>query len=211
MLKLQTCYSNSKARRMKENKEAVKKLKASIKDYIYLAISLFILFSVISNFDIRITPKSSVIVKAQEPEVTEIVRERFVAEPDTRVLKLRTYLEERKSPLAPHSELIISEADKYGLDWTKTVAIACLESACGHKLPNGSHNAWGLGGSKFMRFGNWEESIKYVSNLLGTKYKQAENQGVKYSYCPESDGCNPSWAYIVTQTSHEILSLEGER
>lgn len=208
MIRLQTCYSSRKAQRMKEQKLAVKKLKASLKDYVYLVISIAVFFSVISNFDIKITTKNT-IVKAQELEVREIIRERFVAEPDIRVLKLVKYLEDRKSPLAKYSELIISEADKYGLDWTKTVAIACLESACGHKLPNRSHNAWGLGGSKFMYFKSWEESISYVSKLLGTKYKQAENQGVKYSYCPESSGCNPSWAYIVTQTSNEILALEN--
>lgn len=204
MLRLQKCYSYRKARQMKETK----KVRASLGDWTYLTVCFLVLFSFISKFDIKVTPKNSVVVNAQE--IKEIVREKIVAEPDIRVLKLRTYLEDRKSPLASYSELIISEADKYGLDWTKTVAIACLESACGHKLPSGSHNAWGLGGSKFMYFKSWEESIAYVSKLLGTKYKQAENQGVKYSYCPASSGCNPSWAYIVTQTSHEILSLESK-
>lgn len=202
MLRLNTCFSNSKARRMKENK----KVRASLRDWTYLTVCFLILFSFISKFDIKVTPKNSVVVKAQE--IKKVVREKFVVEPDIRALKLRTYLQDRKSPLAPYAELIIQEADKYGLDWTKTVAISCLESACGHKLPNGSHNAWGLGGSKFIYFDSWEESIGYVSKLLGTKYKQAENQGIKYSYCPESAGCNPSWAYIITTTSNEILALE---
>ncbi|MBI4009141.1 glucosaminidase domain-containing protein [Candidatus Roizmanbacteria bacterium] len=209
MIRLQKCYSNSKARKMQENKLKVKQLKASLKDYLYIALTLFVVSSFFANFDIKITFKG---IENNQVETKEVIaaNERFVKEPDMRVKALQEYLEDKKSPLGDYSELIIKEADKYGLDWTKIVAISCIESACGLKLPNGSHNAWGLGGSKFMYFKSWEESIKYVSNLIGTKYKQAENHGIKYSYCPESSGCNPSWAFIVTNTSNEILALEGK-
>ena len=210
MLTLTTCYSNAKARKMQENKLRVKKLKASIRDYSYIAVCFLIAISVIGNLDIKISPRTN-IAQAKEPEIVkEIVRERFVDAPDSRVLKLRGYLQSKNSPLAPYSELIVSESDKYGLDWTRVVAIACMESACGIKLPDGSHNAWGLGGSKFMRFATWEEGIQRASYELGTNYKRQENQGIKEKYCPSSAGCNSSWAVIVTKFSNEILALESE-
>ena len=194
---------------MQENKLRVKKLKASIRDYSYIAVCLVIGLSILGKFDISVTPRGQVAL-AKEPETVIVAHEKFVKEPDIRVLRLREYLQENDSPLAPHAELLISESDKYGIDWTKVVAISKIESDLGKKMPSGSHNAWGLGGSKFMYFSDWEEAITYVSALLGKRYKHLENQGIKTIYCPASDGCNPAWVAIVTSTSNEILSMENK-
>jgi hypothetical protein len=134
---------------------------------------------------------------------TTIEYQSFIPESE-RVSKLRQFLELKKSPLAPYSQLIVSESDKYAIDYTKIVAISCIESSCGLKLPEGSHNAWGLGGKNFIYFGSWEEGIRSIAKTLGTSYKQNENQGIKDKYCP-APGCNQSWAKIVTDTTNTIL------
>lgn len=197
---------------MQQNKLRIQQLKASVKDYVYIAISALIVMGIMSNFDIKISPKGSeVFAKEPTPIIEEVIKDIVIKEPDSRISKLNTFLLSKDSPLAAHTELIISQADKYGLDWTRLVAIAGIESQYGIKLPTGSHNAWGIGGSKFMHFKTWEDGIRYASKLLGTRYKQNENQGIKNKYCPESDGCNPAWAAIVTKASNEILALEGKK
>src|SRR5690349_15718779 len=65
--------------------------------------------------------------------------------PDFRVIALARYLESVDSPLAPHAELFIKEADRNNLDWRLVPAIAGLESSFGKHIPSDSYNAWGWG------------------------------------------------------------------
>lgn len=125
---------------------------------------------------------------------------------DIRINKVRAYLGEKHSPLAEHAETIVNMADKYAIDWTRVVAISGMESSYGTKLPEGSYNAWGLGGSNFMYFASWDESIEYATKLLAKHYRVNELKGIKAKYCPESDNCNPKWAEIVADNSEAILA-----
>lgn len=139
-------------------------------------------------------------VQAQAPTPTPKYK-------DVRMNKVRAYLISKQSPLAEHAETIVTMADKYAIDWTRIVAISGMESAFGTKLPEGSYNAWGLGGSNFMYFASWDESIEYATKLLANHYRLNELKGIKAKYCPESDNCNPKWAEIVNDNSKEILAI----
>lgn len=184
--------------------------KAPIQDRIYLGICLlFCLYVFVSIFThtIEIKLRGNSIVRAEELQ-QPIIKEVITKVPDKRVNKLKTFLESKHSPLSPYTELIIEEADKYDIGYTKIVSISGIESAFATRLPQGSYNAWGLGGSRFMWFDSWEDSIRYTSRLLGTAYKTNELAGIKEKYCPKSDGCNPSWVFVVAKASTDILGIE---
>ena len=189
-----------------------KKVKFGSLDIIYGVFFLLIVGVLVSNFKLQQTIARADELLSNAQMAKEIVKVPVeVIKEEDRIIKLRAYLKTKNSPLAPYSEIIVSEADKYGIDYTKIVAISAIESEFGKRLPDGSHNAWGLGGSKFMYFPTWEEGIQYVSRLIGTSYKHNENAGIKIKYCPSSDGCNPNWAQVVTKTSNEILAWESKK
>lgn len=204
MLKFNLCR---KAHSMKDKKSNIEKVQASFKDGIYLFACIWILLSIFNKIDIKIQPRWQV-VQAQEimhEEVKPVKPVMVTPAPDQRITKLKSFLVSKNSPLESYTELIIQEADKNDIGWTWIIGISCMESACGLKLPSGSYNAWGLGGSKFMYFRSWEESIKYMSQLIGTNYRHNILQGIKQNYCPASDGCNPNWSQIVAQASKDII------
>lgn len=142
-----------------------------------------------------------------------IVQRIYAAEPgkkyaDERSNKLAAFLKSKNSPLEPHASLIVTLADKYDIGWTKLVAISAIESNYGKIMPQGSHNAWGLGGARFMHFDNWEEGITYASQLIGNNYQWNANRGIQTKYCPDSDNCNPAWPEVVTKASKDIISIK---
>lgn len=206
-------YSARQALKMKEYKLNGRRSRVGLLDILFIGLFVLVIASIFSNMRLsHAMVLADEAIKSAQPliqkEIVEVPVE--VIKEDDRIIKLRIYLKKEASPLEPYSEIIIRESDKYGLDWTRLVAIACMESACGKRLPEGSHNAWGLGGSKFMYFNTWEEGIQYASWLLGTSYKQNENAGIKSKYCPASDGCNPAWATNVTKFSNDILALKDK-
>lgn len=127
---------------------------------------------------------------------------------DPRIIRLEKFLESKLSPLAPYAALIVSEADRYDIGWTKIVSISRMESDFGRNCPTGSYNAWGIGGSTFRYFTSWEDGIHGISELLGSHYKQNEYEAIKAKYCPAEDNCNPAWARIVHETTERILSMD---
>lgn len=95
---------------------------------------------------------------------------------DTRVEKLRFYLESHNSPLASHAEYFVMTADKYelGENWCLVPAIAGVESTFGKHIPKNSYNAWGwgipTGARSGIGFDGWEDGIETVTAGLKTKY-----------------------------------------
>ena len=125
---------------------------------------------------------------------------------DKRINRLYTFLESKQSPLVSHAGYIIKESDEKGIDWTLMVAIAGKESEYGKYMPNGSHNAWGIGGkSGFYYFSSWEEGISYEAQLLSNHYRYDANKGIQKKYCPTEE-CSPTWAQDVSSFSQEILA-----
>lgn len=144
-------------------------------------------------------------VKAKEPEVkfVEVLA-------DDRTGKLKAFLESKNSPMAPYAGVIVKEADEHGIDWTLIVSISAMESNYGIRIPEGSHNAWGIKGKDVIvrRFASWNESIAYVSALLGNNYRLNMLKGIKDKYCPDSDGCNKKWVTHVSNSSEAILATK---
>jgi hypothetical protein len=144
----------------------------------------------------------------QQPQIKREVIYKAYAEKkeDIRVIKLRKFLQEKNSPLAPYAEYIVKKSDAMAVEWTKIVAIAGMESSYGTQIKEGSFNPFGLGGaSGFMYFSNWQEAIDYEINLLSKHYRFNENKGIGEKYCPAYE-CNSRWAEIVTSISEEIIN-----
>jgi len=91
---------------------------------------------------------------------------------DARPEIIRNYLIKHNSPLAPYADFIVETADKYGLDYRLTTAIAQKESGLGRAMPKDCHNAWGWGihSEGTLCFDSWEEGIEAVSKGLKENY-----------------------------------------
>jgi hypothetical protein len=189
-----------------------------VRDFLYLAVIGLIAFGTISALqglaskvnEGLVNVKAAAMVPLRSPKVEQKIVTVPVKD-DARIGKIKAFLESKNSPLSPYAQLIVEEADKYDIGWTKLVAISGMESAYCNQTVANSFNCWGLGGSRFMYFQNYEEGIKYASWLIGTQYQWNENQGIKAKYCPQIDGCNPQWAQAVTDFSNEILSLKESK
>lgn len=129
---------------------------------------------------------------------------------DIRVLTLRYYLENYDSPLAAHSQKLVQEADRYGMDWKLIPSIAAVESNFGHRIPGGknpdytSHNAWGWGvyGNKVMRFDNWNAGIERVTEGVNRRFI---NEGMTDPYKMNARySSNPDWGWQVAYFNDEL-------
>lgn len=103
------------------------------------------------------------------------------------VERIRNYLNSKNSPLGPYADFMVSMGDKYNLDPRIFVAISGRESTFG--INAHSFNATGLGGTKFIHFDSWEDSIEYTFKLLTTShyYRTFQKTGSLYDlarvYC----------------------------
>jgi len=88
---------------------------------------------------------------------------------DYREKILENFLEGYNSPLASYSEVFISLADEYDLDWRLVPAITGVESTFGKRIPFESYNAYGWANGAYS-FESWEESIEVVSKALRERY-----------------------------------------
>lgn len=100
----------------------------------------------------------------------------IVPETDERVDKIQRYLGNYGSPLEDYAEVIVGEADKYGVDPFLITAISIKESGGGKKIC-AKFNPFGImhfpnGTRKCRPFNSWEEVIAYEAWLLG-EYKKA--------------------------------------
>lgn len=127
---------------------------------------------------------------------------------DPRIDILRGFLDSHNSPLAPYSSIIVSAADRYGLDWKLLTAISGVESSFGKVMPRDSYNAYGWSNGS-TRFESWEKSIEHVSQVLGEKYidkgLRTPDQIMKV-YCPGSD----TWAKNVARFMQSISEFTSE-
>lgn len=122
-----------------------------------------------------------------------------LATADARVPIIHSYLSKYGSPLAPHAEKIVTEADKAGIDFRLLTAIARQESNLCKYAPEDTYNCWGWGIHKrgTLGFESFDEAIEVVSLGLKQKYI-AEGlvtpEEIMSKYTPSSNG---SWAQGV--------------
>jgi len=130
----------------------------------------------------------------------------YVSLGDARVELVRQYLASYNSPLEPYASLLVSTADKYGLDFRLTTAIAQQESNLCKLIPPGSNNCWGWGihSEGTLGFSSFSEGIEEVSKGLREEYL---NKGyettdeIMSKYTPLSPG---SWALGVNKFMTEM-------
>jgi hypothetical protein len=125
---------------------------------------------------------------------------------DARPEIIKQYLEYWNSPLSPFSLLIVSTADKYGLDFRLITAIAQQESNLCKIIPPGSYNCWGWGihSAGTLGFSSYQEGIVTVSEGIKKEYIEKGYKTVEEimaKYTPLSNG---SWAYGVNKFMAEM-------
>lgn len=129
-----------------------------------------------------------------------------VGSSDARPEIVRQYLDYYNSPLFPYAALIVSVADKYGVDFRLITAIAQQESNLCKIIPPGSYNCWGWGitGEGTLGFSSYEDGIETVSEGLRKNYLDKGYITIKdimSKYTPLSNG---SWANGVSTFMTEM-------
>jgi hypothetical protein len=82
-------------------------------------------------------------------------------EHDLRAEQMRVVLSKYNSPMVGLEDVLISTAEKYGLDWTLMAAIAGTESSFAKRMPYQCTNpyGWGIYGNNKLCFKSLEDSI----------------------------------------------------
>ena len=126
---------------------------------------------------------SSVVVS----ETYEIGR----APQDQRAIRLEAFLRGKGSPLAPYSDLIVLESDRYGVDYRLPVAIAALESGyC--KVKHAPYNCWGYGSRGWA---SYEDAIRgYMAGMYSGYFRKGADTPAEIGPIYAAD---PNWASRV--------------
>jgi len=178
-----------------------------------LAASLFSLISISKPkantnavyADSRHSIPSGVKVFASLPVMYPSVSQEIVAA-DARVEMVRQYLSLNNSPLTPYADLIILNADKYGVDYRLIAAIAQKESGLCRVIPPESYNCWGWGihSKGTLGFSSFEEGIETVTKGISEEYIAkgfTTLEEIMSKYTPLSNG---SWASDVSRYMSEM-------
>lgn len=117
---------------------------------------------------------------------------------DKRVDNLKAFFQKYGSPLADHAEFIVKVSDQNGFYYGLIPAISMAESGGCLKIPENSHNCWGLGiyGGKVWRFESYEKGIEALAKILKEKYIDhgLHTPGeIMAKYSPSSS----TWAFSV--------------
>lgn len=128
---------------------------------------------------------------------------------DGRPVIVKDFFQGYGSFLAGYSNLFITVADKYQLDWRLLPAISMQESNGGKKVITNSFNPFGFGiyGNLVIKFSSWEDAIEKVAKALKEDYL---NQGlttpekIMAKYTPPSLASGGSWAIGVKSFMEEL-------
>lgn len=128
---------------------------------------------------------------------------------DARANLIENFFKQYKAPLADFSEVFVSVADKYKLDYRLLPSIAMQESNGGKKVINDSFNPFGYGiyGKQVKKFNSFEEAIERVGRSLREDYL---DQGlttpykIMPKYTPPSVAIGGPWAKGVTTFMEEL-------
>lgn len=177
-------------------------------------------YAVVSRSSVKnaLSEYSTASVTSNELSTTNISKDLIKAEfsgstsyvvTDPRIIAMRKFLIDYRSPMYPYADVFIIEADKYGLDWRLVASITGVESAFGNMIPYKSNNGWGWRGGpngNFSNFTTWRQGIEVVTRGLALGYgiKLTPFQ-IEPTYCPPC-GQNPahSWANGVTKYMNEL-------
>lgn len=119
---------------------------------------------------------------------------------DGRIINLDDFFKSYASPLEGHAEIIVSEADKYKIDYRLLPAIAMQESTLCKKIIKNSYNCWGFGiyTGKITKFDSYDEAIAVITKTMAQKYVQqgyVDIQDIVHKYAPSDTG---RWEFVVS-------------
>ncbi len=139
-----------------------------------------------------------------------------VAVMDGRAAALKKYLRDVNSPLMPYAEMIVKEADGFGLDWRLVVAISGIESRFCRITPANTNNCWGWKGGPggtWQIFETYEVGIKVLTARLSLGYgTKLTPYDIEPAYCPPCAASGHNWARAVVQHMNQMSSyLEKSR
>ena len=136
---------------------------------------------------------------------------------DRRVIVLKKFLEQKNSPLADYADVVVGEADKYGMDYRLVVGIAGVESGYCRittqivEAPSKeSHNCWGWGknGNNFTVFSGWDDAIKTITRGIARGYgNNPTPEEMQYMYCQSCRGSS-DWTNYVKGNMSDIRDIE---
>ncbi len=132
---------------------------------------------------------------------------------DSRVLLLESFLRQHKSPIAPHANTIVAEADRFGLDFRLLPAIAMCESNAGKRMPKkDEYNAFGIavytGQLHGKAFDSWPHAISWVSQYVKERYYDkgiTDLRDVGAIWAPPSVHTGYSWTNCVESFMAKII------
>ncbi len=129
---------------------------------------------------------------------------------DIRVIALTKFLKKYDSPLTDISAYLVTQADRWGLDYALIPAISMQESLGCKIIPDNSYNCWGFGiyGSKITRFSSYEEAIAQVAKTIKETYIKnglTNPTLLENIWAPQSTG---QWSYAVNYFIGKIKDLE---
>ncbi|NIT03813.1 hypothetical protein GTO10_02675 [Candidatus Saccharibacteria bacterium] len=166
-----------------------------------------------STVDEKITfePVASALFGSLPPDGV-ILGESTVSQ-EARPIILKNFLEVYRSPLAAHSNLILSVSGEFGLDWRLLAAIAGAESTFCRTIPDDSHNCWGWGihSRGTLYFSSYEEGIRTVARGLKEKFLDdglTTVEDIMTRYAPVSLENGGSWAYAVNFFMNQLEHAE---
>lgn len=128
------------------------------------------------------------------------------AEPDTHQMlsfEVKQFLESKKSPLAPHTELLLQQKH-----WKLLIAISAIESQyCKRKI---GWNCWGIGGdSAYRKYPNIEAAIVDANALIESWQSKGKWLTPEEMNCSYVVPCNQNWVNVVNKVSKELSQYES--
>lgn len=161
---------------------------------------IFSAFSLIYLFDEKVVPvkTSDFRLYAALPQTNSLNSDEIITE-DARAKIVENFFNEYKSVLAEQSNIFVSVADKYELDYRLLPAISMQESNGAKRMFKGSYNPFGFGiyGSLALRFSSFEEAIEKVAQSLREDYLNiglTTTEEIMSKYTPPSLEKGGVWA-----------------
>lgn len=197
---------------------APKKHSPSIKTFLFLAgyfaaIPLFVFFLVIFSLAIKYEGNGYVSRQANKPKFQALPSDTSqssidVELSDARVQALEDFFAKYNSPLVGHAKTIVSEADKYNIDYRLLPAIAMQESTLCKRMIKNSYNCWGYGiyDGKVIRFTSYDQAIQTITKTLAHKYVQkgfVDPEEIVQKYTPSDTG---RWPQVVNMMMQKITN-----
>lgn len=136
-----------------------------------------------------------------------------VVSADARVYLIEQFLTSHSSPMAPYAGVLVSEADRFGLDFRLIPAIAMCESNAGKHMPKKKeYNFAGIavytGQNYGKAFDSWEHAIAWVAEYVKTKYYDrgiTNLRDIGAIWAPPSVENGHSWTNCVESFQNEII------